>query len=62
MASPDPDQYRPWFRLRLAHGALADAAAVARHLALRPTAAKAALLRRFELRLVEEPDGVLVLA
>ena len=62
MASPDPDQYRPWFRLRLAHGALADAAAVARHLALRPTAATAALLRRFELRLVEEPDGVLVLA
>ena len=62
MASPDPDQYRPWFRLRLAHGALADAAAVARHLALRPTAATAALLRRFELRLVEEPDGVLMLA
>jgi hypothetical protein len=62
MASPDPDQYRPWFRLRLAHGALADAAAVARHLALRPTTATAALLRRFELRLVEEPDGVLMLA
>ena len=40
MASPDPDLYSPWLRLRLRHGALADGAAVARHLALRPTATK----------------------
>ncbi|MFN7898295.1 MAG: hypothetical protein ACK5N0_01330 [Synechococcaceae cyanobacterium] len=62
MAGPDPDQYGPWLRLRLRHGALADGAAVGRHLALRPTVGTASLLQRFQLRLVPQSDGVLLLA